>query len=103
MPAGGRISVRTRAAEPRDDEAVGRMPLRPERVVVLEVADHGTGIPQEIRERVFEPFFTTKERGKGTGLGLAMVYGFVRQSGGHIELSSASEIGTTFQIYLPAA
>jgi two-component system cell cycle sensor histidine kinase/response regulator CckA len=102
MPAGGPISVRARLATPEDEEAIGRMPSRPEQTVVLEVADRGGGIPEEIRERIFEPFFTTKERGKGTGLGLAMVYGFVRQSGGHVELVSGAGTGTTFMIYLPA-
>ena len=101
MQAGGPISVRTRLATPDDEDALGRMPSRPAQAVVLEVADRGSGIPEEIRERIFEPFFTTKERGKGTGLGLAMVYGFVRQSGGHVELVSG-ETGTTFKIYLPA-
>ena len=101
MQAGGPISVRTRLAAPDDEEALGRMPSRPAQAVVLEVADRGSGIPEDIRERIFEPFFTTKERGKGTGLGLAMVYGFVRQSGGHVELVSG-EAGTTFKIYLPA-
>ena len=102
MPGGGPISVRTRLATPDDDEAISRMPSHPSQSVVLEVADRGGGIPEEIRERIFEPFFTTKERGKGTGLGLAMVYGFVRQSGGHVELVSAADTGTTFKIYLPA-
>jgi two-component system cell cycle sensor histidine kinase/response regulator CckA len=102
MPAGGPIAVRTRLATAGDEEAIGRMPSRPVQAVVLEVADRGSGIPDDIRERIFEPFFTTKERGKGTGLGLAMVYGFVRQSGGHVELVSSAETGTTFKIYLPA-
>jgi len=102
MPLGGPISVRGRLATRGDEEAVARMSSHPGKVVVLEVADQGGGIPTEIRERIFEPFFTTKDRGKGTGLGLAMVYGFVRQSGGHVELVSSAETGTTFTIYLPA-
>ena len=102
MPLGGTISLRARLAARADDEAVARMPSQSGKVVVLEVADKGSGIPTEIRERIFEPFFTTKERGKGTGLGLAMVYGFVRQSGGHVELVTGAGIGTTFTIYLPA-
>jgi len=102
MPGGGTIWVRARSATNKDADAIARMPSHPADVVVLEVADTGTGIPEEIRERIFEPFFTTKDRGKGTGLGLAMVYGFVRQSGGHVELVSTSGSGTTFKIYLPA-
>ena len=103
MPDGGPISVRARLATHDDDEAIARMPSPPAKTVVLEVADKGVGIAEEIRGRIFEPFFTTKERGKGTGLGLAMVYGFVRQSGGHIDLVSGNEdSGTSFRIYLPA-
>jgi PAS domain S-box-containing protein len=102
MPSGGPISVRGRLATRADEDAVARMPSHPGKVVVLEVADQGGGIPREIRERIFEPFFTTKDRDKGTGLGLAMVYGFVRQSGGHVELVSGAGTGTTFTIYLPA-
>ena len=102
MPGGGPISVRARLATDDDEEAIARMPSNPASAVVLEVSDQGVGIPEAIRERIFEPFFTTKDVGKGTGLGLAMVYGFVRQSGGHIDLASGPEGGTQFRIYLLA-
>jgi two-component system cell cycle sensor histidine kinase/response regulator CckA len=107
MPGGGPISVHARLATGDDEEAMARMPSHPATAVVIEVADKGVGIPDDIRERIFEPFFTTKDVGKGTGLGLAMVYGFVRQSGGHIDLvsdrvSEKGSGGTAFRIYLPA-
>ena len=71
--------------------------------VRLSVADNGCGMAPEVRDRVFEPFFTTKEVGKGTGLGLSMVYGFVRQSGGHVTIESTPGAGTTVALYLPRA
>jgi len=99
MPKGGQLAIATRIVtiDQADHPA-----LPPGRYVSLAVSDTGTGMTPEIRERAFEPFFTTKETGKGTGLGLSMVYGFVKQSGGHVAIESKPGHGTTVSILLPA-
>jgi len=101
MPDGGRISVVTKnatAAECAHNDEPG---FTPADYVVIEVADTGHGIPDDVKAKMFEPFFTTKEVGKGTGLGLSMVYGIVKQTGGYTACNSEPGKGTTFRIYLP--
>jgi len=101
MPHGGRLAI---AARSHDVASVEEDPrLAPGSYVVFSVSDNGEGIPPEILKHVLEPFFTTKEAGKGSGLGLSMVYGFVKQSGGHFHIESQVGYGTRVELFLPAA
>jgi signal transduction histidine kinase/CheY-like chemotaxis protein len=103
MPRGGKLTLQASNMILDEADAAATGEIRPGSYVLIAVSDTGIGIPQAIRDKIFEPFFSTKEVGKGTGLGLSMVYGFVKQSGGHIKLYSEEGHGTTFQIYLPRA
>jgi PAS domain S-box-containing protein len=101
MPTGGKLTIETANAH-LDDGYAGRYPeLQAGQYVVLCVTDTGTGMSADVIARAFEPFYTTKPIGQGTGLGLSQVYGFVKQSGGHVKLYSEVEQGTTVKIYLP--
>ncbi len=103
MPDGGVLTIETANEHLKDSDAAVRLDASPGRYAVLAVGDTGCGMRSEVLERAFEPFFTTKDVGKGSGLGLSMVYGFVKQTGGHVTIHSEEGRGTTVKLYLPHA
>jgi signal transduction histidine kinase/CheY-like chemotaxis protein len=103
MPNGGKLTLETRNVVLDQDYANMNTEVKPGNYVMVAVSDTGDGIPGSLLDKVFEPFFTTKDVGKGSGLGLSMVYGFIKQSNGHIKIYSEEGHGTTVKLYLPQA
>jgi len=103
MPDGGKLTVTCENAHLDDAYVARKQEAVAGDYVALAVCDNGTGMSAEIQVKVFEPFYTTKDVGKGSGLGLSMVYGFAKQSGGHVTIYSEEDRGTTVKLYLPRA
>lgn len=101
MPDGGKLTIEANAVRINDNDTTGNSEIEAGDYVVIAVTDTGNGIPKNKLQNVFEPFFTTKEVGKGSGLGLSMIYGFMKQSGGQVRIYSEEEVGTTVRLYLP--
>ncbi len=101
MKKGGRLDITTENVNLTANDLIAYPEMSPNSYVLIAIADNGEGMPESVRQRIFEPFYTTKPAGEGTGLGLSMVYGFIRQSGGHIQVDSTPGAGTIFRIYLP--
>jgi PAS domain S-box-containing protein len=101
MPQGGKLFIETLNSDLDDAYAERNVEVTPGQYVLIAISDTGVGIAADMLDKVFEPFFTTKESGRGTGLGLSMVYGFAKQSGGHIKIYSEEGHGTTIKLYLP--
>jgi PAS domain S-box-containing protein len=102
MPNGGKLLLESRRVVLDETYAAANAGVVPGPYIMVAVSDTGTGMSTEVRDRAFEPFFTTREAGKGSGLGLSMVYGFIKQSGGHIKIYSEEGKGTTIRLYIPA-
>lgn len=103
MPAGGQINISTAICSVQTEQINRFINLSPGAYALISIRDTGIGMSEEILNRIFEPFYTTKNTGKGTGLGLAMVYSIIQQSGGQIDVHSAPDKGTNFEVYLPLA
>jgi len=101
MSAGGKLTITTSNARIDDDYARAHTDVAPGQYVLITVSDTGSGMPDDVQKRAFEPFYTTKDVGLGSGLGLSMVYGFIKQSGGHVSVYSEVDAGTTIRLFLP--